>query len=68
MICFSDFKGFIRFACSEKCVLEYHMACWKKYKCQFTNKSTEKVGQSEAHSELSQRSKVGLHFRCLTWF
>ncbi|XP_042315992.1 E3 ubiquitin-protein ligase TTC3 isoform X2 [Sceloporus undulatus] len=27
-----DFKGFIRVACCEQCIVEFHVSCWKKQK------------------------------------
>ncbi|KAJ7320569.1 hypothetical protein JRQ81_020080 [Phrynocephalus forsythii] len=27
-----DFKGFIRIACCEQCIVEFHVSCWKKLK------------------------------------
>ncbi|XP_063161434.1 E3 ubiquitin-protein ligase TTC3 isoform X2 [Candoia aspera] len=27
-----DFKGFIRVACCEQCIVEFHLSCWKKVK------------------------------------
>ncbi|XP_062833223.1 E3 ubiquitin-protein ligase TTC3 isoform X3 [Anolis carolinensis] len=27
-----DFKGFIRVACCEQCIVEFHVSCWKKLK------------------------------------
>ncbi|KAM3837204.1 E3 ubiquitin-protein ligase TTC3 isoform 3-T3 [Vipera latastei] len=27
-----DFKGFIRIACCERCIVEFHLSCWKKVK------------------------------------
>ncbi|KAF7251068.1 E3 ubiquitin-protein ligase TTC3, partial [Varanus komodoensis] len=27
-----DFKGFIRVACCEQCIVEFHVTCWKKLK------------------------------------
>ncbi|XP_019728437.1 E3 ubiquitin-protein ligase TTC3 isoform X3 [Hippocampus comes] len=27
-----DFKGFVEFKCSQKCIIEYHSACWKALK------------------------------------
>ncbi|XP_051903652.1 E3 ubiquitin-protein ligase TTC3-like [Hippocampus zosterae] len=27
-----DFKGFVEFKCSQKCLIEYHSACWKAFK------------------------------------
>ncbi|XP_046717290.1 E3 ubiquitin-protein ligase TTC3 isoform X2 [Silurus meridionalis] len=35
-----DFKGFIRLSCCQRCKVEYHMNCWKKFKsASFSDKS-----------------------------
>ncbi|XP_057676906.1 E3 ubiquitin-protein ligase TTC3 isoform X1 [Corythoichthys intestinalis] len=28
----SEFKGFVQLMCSQKCLIEYHIACWKAFK------------------------------------
>ncbi|XP_011609465.2 E3 ubiquitin-protein ligase TTC3 isoform X1 [Takifugu rubripes] len=37
-----DFKGFIRIRCCQKCVVEYHMTCWKSYKTLSSCEKNEK--------------------------
>ncbi|KAJ3589267.1 hypothetical protein NHX12_010113 [Muraenolepis orangiensis] len=37
-----DFKGFIRLACSQGCVVEYHISCWKSFKTTSFSDTNEK--------------------------
>ncbi|XP_049448756.1 E3 ubiquitin-protein ligase TTC3-like isoform X9 [Epinephelus fuscoguttatus] len=37
-----DFKGFIQICCCQKCVIEYHIACWKTLKTSCFSEKNEK--------------------------
>ncbi|XP_060090251.1 E3 ubiquitin-protein ligase TTC3 [Heteronotia binoei] len=37
-----DFKGFIRVACCEQCIVEFHVSCWKKLKSTKFNDKNDK--------------------------
>ncbi|XP_034033385.1 E3 ubiquitin-protein ligase TTC3 [Thalassophryne amazonica] len=34
-----DFKGFIRMCCCQRCIVEYHISCWKTLKTSFPEKN-----------------------------
>ena len=38
-----DYKGYVRIICTDACLVEYHLQCWKKLKSKYTDKSTDKV-------------------------
>ncbi|XP_076017533.1 E3 ubiquitin-protein ligase TTC3 [Genypterus blacodes] len=43
-----DFKGFIRISCCERCIVEYHIACWKTFKTTSFLEKNEKDFLQEA--------------------
>ncbi|XP_028401339.1 E3 ubiquitin-protein ligase TTC3-like [Dendronephthya gigantea] len=38
----TDYKGYVRIKCTDACLVEYHIQCWKKLKSKFADKSTDK--------------------------
>uniref|UniRef100_A0ABM5FXV1 RING-type E3 ubiquitin transferase n=1 Tax=Pogona vitticeps TaxID=103695 RepID=A0ABM5FXV1_9SAUR len=41
-----DFKGFIRIACCEQCIVEFHVSCWKKLKAiRYSDKNDKDILQ-----------------------
>lgn len=39
----ADYNGYVGIVCTEACLVEYHIQCWKKFKSSFIDLSSDKV-------------------------